>query len=85
MNKQGAELAMNIIVIAVIALLVLVIVLFIFGGKANIFSKGVSECAAIGGQCSPDPCVGRPAFSSGECKVAEGEPKQYCCSSAITS
>ncbi|MEK6886668.1 MAG: hypothetical protein AABW88_02440 [Nanoarchaeota archaeon] len=84
-SKRGVELALNIVVIAVIALLVLVIVVFIFGGKANIFSKGVSECTAIGGECSQTPCVGRPTFSNGECKVPEGEPKQYCCSNVITS
>lgn len=82
-SKKGVELALDVIIIAVIGLLVLVIILYIFGGKANIFSKGVSQCESLGGQCSTNPCTG-PVLTGGECPKQEGVTV-YCCSKAVTS
>ena len=86
-HKQGAALALNVIIIAVIGLLVLVVVIFIFGGKINVFSKGVSDCISLGGSCEKVSCFNlktpRPSIPSGECLVGENEPKEYCCSTAI--
>ena len=78
MNKKGAELAMNLIVIAVIALLVMVVVLFIFGGKANIFSKGTDACSSKQGVCIPkeETCSG-PVIEAKDC--LEFDPPQRCC------
>lgn len=85
-SKKGAELALNIVIIAVIALLVMVVLLFIFGGKINIFSKGVSNCESLGGECKEELCLRldppRPAVPSGDCEAPEGETR-YCCSKAL--
>ncbi len=53
MNKKGAELSMNVIVIAAIVLLVLVVLSIIFLGRVGIFSKQVGDCASKGGVCTP--------------------------------
>ncbi len=42
-NKKGQGLSMTTIVIAAISLLVLVVLVLIFTGRLNIFSKGVEE------------------------------------------
>ncbi len=85
-SKKGADIAINIIIFAVIALLVLVVVLFIFGGKINVFSRGVSECEALNGDCYEERCSDleppKPAITNGECEAPEGE-KRYCCSRVL--
>lgn len=50
---------MNVIIIAVIALMVLVVLLFIFNDKLSIFGKGVSTCA---GKCVDKPGRGQTEF-----------------------
>lgn len=59
MNKKGAELSINIIIVAAITLIVLVIVIVIFASKTTNFSKDVNTtqsrlCANQGGFCIMD-------------------------------
>ena len=86
-SKKGAEIALNVIIIAVIALLVLVVVIFIFSGRSAVFSKGVSSCETIGGECLDVSCLQatppRPTLA-GDCQVPEGAPRKYCCSKSFT-
>ncbi|HIH39234.1 TPA: hypothetical protein HA219_00710 [Candidatus Woesearchaeota archaeon] len=82
-SKKGAELALNFVIIAVIALLILVVVLFIFWNKgASPFTEGVSGCTSLGGECKEIECSKltppKPSLFA-SCEVAEGEPKQFCC------
>ena len=51
MNKKGAELSLNVIIIAVIVLVVLIVLIVIFSGKTSIFAKITSGCEARGGTC----------------------------------
>jgi len=83
-SKKGADIAFNLIIVAVIALIVLAVVIFILWSKgANPFTKGVSNCETLGGRCQEKQCLlldpPRPSIPSGECPVLEGEAKQYCC------
>lgn len=82
-SKKGAALALNVIIIAVIGLLVLVVILFIFTGKINIFSKGVSDCESLGGVCQDTQCSKlipmELAVPGGKCDEDTGRP--YCCKS----
>jgi hypothetical protein len=84
-SKRGAEIALNVVIFAVIGLLVLVIVLFILGRKSNQFSEGVSSCEALSGECGADPCFvkGKPEIPNGECPKLADESKRYCCSRAF--
>ena len=82
-SKKGVELALNFVIIAVIALLILVVVLFIFWNKgASPFTEGVSGCTALGGDCKETECSKlippKPSLFA-KCDVAEGEPKRFCC------
>lgn len=47
--NRKADLSINMIIVAILALLVLVILAFVFSSKINLFGKGVSNCA---GKCS---------------------------------
>jgi len=56
-SKRGAELSLNVIIIAALALLVLVIVAVIFMGRAGTFRKESGNCANMGGYCSRTGCT----------------------------
>ncbi len=83
-SRKGVELALNMVIIAVIALLILVVVLFIFWNKgASPFTEGVSGCESLGGSCDNDVECSKltppkPALFA-NCEVSEGEPKKFCC------
>ncbi len=52
--SKKADLALNLIIVAIIALLVLVVVIYLFTGKSQIFSKGLAGCSEKGGKCSTE-------------------------------
>jgi hypothetical protein len=78
MDKKGAELALNAIIIAVLALLVLLVMAFIFTGKTQIFSQGTDACATKQGSCvdMAERCSG-PIINAKDC--ADKDPPQKCC------
>lgn len=84
-NKKGAELAMNLVIISVIALLVLAVVLFIFGSRASKFTQGVADCEFQGGACSETKCLmqGKPEIANTNCKDKDPD-KPYCCSQSFS-
>tara|TARA_Y100000310_G_C20695215_1_gene825197 strand:- start:4013 stop:4324 length:312 start_codon:yes stop_codon:yes gene_type:complete len=51
MNKKSQGLSINTIILAALALIVLVVMVLIFTGQIQVFSKSVS-CDARGGKCS---------------------------------
>ncbi len=65
MDKKAISLAMNTIVIAVMALVVLVVLIAIFTGRVNLFGQQTETCYSKGGECS----------DQGEC--AQGTIKMY--------
>ena len=62
---------MNVIIVAVIALIVMVVLIAIFIGKTKIFSSGVDSCREKGGECEADfsACIakGGATVKAGEC------------------
>ena len=56
-NKKGAELTLNVIVIAAIVLFVLVILLLIFTGRIGGFQKESAKCETQGGICTLGACA----------------------------
>jgi len=56
-SKKGAELSLNVIIIAALALLVLVIVAVIFMGRTGTFNKQSNTCENMGGYCSRTGCL----------------------------
>ena len=68
MNKKAQGMSLQLIVIAVLVLVVAVVLISIFTGKANLFRKGISGCAEIGGKCqytSDSPCEGAQIEATG--------------------
>lgn len=53
-KKNGAEMSLNVIIIAVICLIVLVVLIVIFAMNSGKFSFGVQDCAAKNGVCKPN-------------------------------
>ena len=72
-GKQGAELTMNTIIIAVIALIVLITIVFIFASKIKGSSEKAQESAKefTTGNCEI-PGTGRVCKSATECKATGG-------------
>jgi len=50
--KKGMALSFETIVIAIISLVVLIVLLAIFTGKANFFSQATETCSSRGGHCA---------------------------------
>lgn len=89
-NKRGAELSLNVIIVAALALLVLVILAVIFMGRAGIFRQQSGDCTTLGGSCSRTGCTGQyqrqMAYDcdlDGDKSVNEGQAIDgVCCVSA---
>ena len=62
-DKQGAELSVNVVIIAILAILVLVIVAFILTGGASKFADTVRRII------SPVPKASDLSFAISECKT----------------
>lgn len=60
MNKKAVDLTINTVVVAILAVLVLVVLFYVFTGKVGIFSKQLNTC--------PGDCV----FTEDECESAGG-------------
>ena len=81
-NKKGAELSLNVIIIAAIALIVLVILVLIFTGRIAIFRVGLEDCVAKGGTCRPDCNPNEARLTGTNCKPEASESRlqgNYCC------
>lgn len=89
-NKKGAELSLNVIIIAALALLVLVIVAVIFMGRTGMFRRESGNCVNMGGYCSKTGCngdyerrVGYDCNLDGDTSLNEGQATDgVCCISA---
>ncbi len=57
LKKKGADLSVNLIIVAILALLVLVVMSLIFTGRIGMFRKSVDSCASLGGSCVMDESV----------------------------
>jgi hypothetical protein len=88
MKKRG-ELSFNAIIIAALGLVVLIVLVMIFTGKMNLFSRS-TECAAQNGQCMDnDPQNGCPSdkpisIMTQDCKLVKerkevNEVPGQCC------
>jgi len=82
MHKKGAELSLNVIVIAAIVLIVLVVMVVIFSGKIGSFRQGMNNCDTrcvnSASDCSEDatPLLIPNCDANGDGKADGGK---YCC------
>ena len=80
--KRGEGLALQTIVLAVIALVVLVVVIGVFtGGFKNIRQdfEGLTSCEARNGQCSAEKIEGQSCFQGFGCGKDANKDKKWCC------
>lgn len=81
MVKKAQGLSMNFIILAIIALAVLVVILFIFGGKAKFFATATKDLCdasacqrAYKGECTDDEVVRYATLEKGQvCAYASGK------------
>ena len=71
-SKKGAEMSLNIIIVAAIALIVLVVLVMIFTGRMNIFGTGVQKAT----ETTCESQGGSPRISTQGCD-AESERQVY--------
>lgn len=67
MNKKAAELTMNAIIIAALALIILVVLVFIFKGQMTNTSNQYSDASKQTSECLKDP-------TSSACDLFKGTP-----------
>ena len=74
MDKKGAELSLNVIIVAVILLIVLVVLVIIFSGKLGLFTKSSEETSA---PFKPTVCdvPGTGRYCSDQC--FEGDTEEH--------
>jgi len=74
-NKKSIEMSLNTIVIAAIALIVLIVLVFILTGRVSIFGEGLEDCTSKGGKCD-NPCeTGYVGIPGTNCN----DNNQKCC------
>ncbi len=74
MKKKGAEMAIQLIVVAGIVLFILVIVIILFGSKMKIFGTSLQKCSGKGGVCESKCETNEATIPDTDC--ASG---QSCC------
>ena len=92
MDKKGAELPLNVIIIAILVMMVLVIVGVIFMGKLIPFNVQVNDCLSQPGVhvCTTDSSCQTDVEGNGitdfikdtsgsTCKKTDDDQVQYCC------
>lgn len=84
-NKRKAQgMPINTIIIAVIALAVLVVLIFIFTGKIKIFSSTLEDCYARQGNCKQE----NPGCGSNEARIPNVKcpaDRPVCCIQILES
>ena len=85
-NKKGAEMSINVIIVAILALVVLAVLIFIFAGRSQIFSKSVSQtCKDQGGICpviitpGAQPCAEGTYLAYAKCTAYSKLSSEPCC------
>ncbi len=80
-DKRGAELSLNVVIIAAICLIVLIVLIVVFSSKTKTFSLGSSDCGTMGGICQTAAC------GEGYAKVTFAKCSQgstyNCCKPAV--
>ncbi len=66
MMKKAQGLSLQTIVISILALIVLVVVIFVFSGKIGDVKTSLDSCESKGGKCET-PCPYGPIIKTKEC------------------
>ncbi len=79
--RKGQGISLDVIIVAAIALLVLVILAFIFTGRIALFSKGLNDCKEMkNAQCEFECPSGYVEYPTRTCYDSSGEATdEMCC------
>lgn len=80
MKKKGFQLSLNVIVVAILALIVLVSSTMFFANKFGITSNELGKCASLNGDCVKD----KSNCNAGRIVNATCPGKDVCCVNAVT-
>ena len=80
-NKKSQNIAINVIIIAALALVVLVVLIAIFSGMIGKSAKDLESCWLRGGVCKDTLCGPNEAEikNTKECPPKNEPDKKYCC------
>ena len=81
-SKKAEGMSVNVIIVAILALLVLVVLSFVFAGKIGDFVKGTKDCRSIGGTCEFSVCddqLGYKQVTTASCFDTAGKPTGFAC------
>lgn len=82
-NKKGAELSLNVIIIAIIVIIVLVVVIVIFGTKLNLFGKTSDSCESQKGNCEAGIKKSSGTYSYLECPEGKTRLRTASCNEDV--
>lgn len=68
-NKKGAEITLNTIIIAAIAVIVLIVLVGIFTGKIRFFGEGVNT---VEQEAAKKMCTSQGGYCASECPKVNG-------------
>ena len=77
MFKRKADLSINVIIVAALALIVFVVLAAMFTGKSRIFSSGLESCTSKQGTCETS-CDGA-IVSNTDCGKGKESGNPICC------
>ena len=83
--RKSQGMPINVVIIAVLALIVLVVLAAIFTGRVRIFSQSLESCAAKQGQCTEKP---GDNCKSNEATIANTDcdkEKKKCCVQVLST
>lgn len=85
MAKKG-EISLTVVIIAILALIVLAVLVFILINNSRNFNEGTSSCQEKGGECRPENNCKQisdqkdvPYFAISAAECSSKQPKQICC------
>ncbi len=83
MSSRKGDISVQVVVLAIVALLVLVILIFIATGRLSGVNRGLGSCEAKNGQCLPGIGEGRCPGNTVRLDIADCPGDEVCCISAV--
>lgn len=77
-SKKAMEMSLNTVIVAVIALLILGLMIFVLARNTDVFNKG-TKCVTYGGQCVKEQCEQKNQITI-DTKNPCVDSGSYCCS-----
>jgi len=77
--QKKSQLTFNTIIIAVIALVVLSVLIYLLLSRTALFKRGIGDCEAKGGECKESCPADKPISAFKGCYVGNEYKEDYNC------